>query len=177
MQILALLPIVALVAAHNNPEQPTTDIPEFTDPTTTITYDTTWPSTDLPGTVSTILTNPTRSEEPTTTITYINPGTVSTTLTNPTRSEEPTTTIIYTNPSQPPPGSTVTVTVTNCPVYPNTTFTRAPPVPSTPSGGGPGPTSPPGGDGPHPNGASTLSYMGANVLVGVAGVVILAGLL
>jgi hypothetical protein len=131
MQILALLPLVAIVAAHNNPEQPTTDIPEFTDPTTTVTYDTTWPTNDLPGTVSTILTNPTRSEEPTTTITYINPGTVSTTLTNPTRSEEPTTTItyinpgtlstiltnptrseeptttiIYTNPSQPPAGST-----------------------------------------------------------------------
>lgn len=71
----------------------------------------------------------------------------------------------------------VTVYVTACPVYPNTTFTRGPPVPSTPSGGGPGPTSPPGGDGPHPNGAAAASYMGVSALVGLAGAVALVGLL
>jgi hypothetical protein len=71
----------------------------------------------------------------------------------------------------------VTVYVTACPVYPNTTFTRGPLVPPTPSGGGPGTTSPPGTDGPHPNAAAATSYMGASVKVGLAGVVVLAGLL
>ncbi|OBT67232.1 hypothetical protein VE03_02596 [Pseudogymnoascus sp. 23342-1-I1] len=160
MQILALLPIVAIVAAHNNPEQP-----EYADPVISVTY--TNPSQVPEGTASTIYTNPTRSAEE---------STYTTIYTNPTRGpEDGLQTTALTNPSQPPRGSTVTVYVTACPVYPNSTFTRGP-VPPTPTGGGPGPTSPPGTGGPQPNRAAATSYMGASVLVGLAGVVVLAGL-
>ena len=63
MQILALLPIVAIVAAHNSPEEPTT----------TITYDTTWPSTDLRESTTTIIhTNPSQPPKSTYTAIYTN---------------------------------------------------------------------------------------------------------
>ncbi|KFY16261.1 hypothetical protein V492_01473 [Pseudogymnoascus sp. VKM F-4246] len=158
MQILALLPIVALVAAHNHPEESTVST-ILTQPT----------QGQEESTVSTIYTNPTRSADE---------STYTTIYTNPTRGpEDGLQTTALTNPSQPPPGSTVTVYVTACPVYPNSTVTRGPPVPPTPSGGGPVPTSPPGGNVPHPNAAAATSYMGASMLVGLAGAVVLAGLL
>lgn len=109
MQILALLPIVAIVAAHNTPDEPTTTI-IFTNP-----------SQPLEGTASTIYTNPTRGpEESTVSTTYTNPtrsqeeSTVSTTYTNPTRSaDESTYTTIYTNPTQGPEDGLQTTALTN----------------------------------------------------------------